>query len=131
MTAAPFCADKFIFNPDDGASGLGKLDLVEMFWRKHCEYLGKRGYTLRPRYQPDWRPSWLENPEIVDNCEDSVGVGSSIGVIMDATRADGTIVVLNRVPLTHTVLELEIGMLFSSEPLSSDPRTTVSRFLKS
>ncbi|KAG6809006.1 hypothetical protein H0H92_002018 [Tricholoma furcatifolium] len=121
MTSAPFSADKFIFDPDD-ESFFGKLHKSEMFWRKHCEYLGRCGYTLRPRYQPDWRPSWLENPETVYYCEASVGVGSSIGVIMDATRADGTIVVLKRVPLTPTVFEIEIGLLFSSEPLASDPR---------
>ena len=28
------------------------------------------GYTLRPRYQPDWKPSWLETGRRPIECED-------------------------------------------------------------
>lgn len=30
----------------------------EMFWVDYQPFLLSRGYKLRPRYQPDWVPSW-------------------------------------------------------------------------
>ena len=30
----------------------------ETFWRDHQVWLAERGYMLRPRYKPDWQPSW-------------------------------------------------------------------------
>lgn len=30
----------------------------EIFWCDHQEWLAEKGYMLRPRYRPDWVPSW-------------------------------------------------------------------------
>ena len=30
----------------------------EIFWRDHQVWLAEKGYMLRPRYRPDWTPSW-------------------------------------------------------------------------
>ena len=34
------------------------LLLHEVFWRDHQVWLAERGYMLRPRYKPGWKPSW-------------------------------------------------------------------------
>lgn len=31
---------------------------MECFWRDYQPWLEERGYILRPRYSPDWVPSW-------------------------------------------------------------------------
>lgn len=41
----------------------GKLIAGETFWRDHYEFLRSAGYTLRPRYKPDWSPSWKTTPD--------------------------------------------------------------------
>lgn len=30
----------------------------EIFWRDHQKWLEGQGYMLRPRYHPNWVPSW-------------------------------------------------------------------------
>ena len=37
-------------------------DSIEMFWVRNQPHLLEKGYLLRPRYQPDWEPSWI-NPD--------------------------------------------------------------------
>lgn len=36
----------------------GHLGPSELFWRDHYNWLKECGYVLRPRYAPDWVPSW-------------------------------------------------------------------------
>ena len=36
----------------------GGLATAEVFWRDHYNWLRECGYLLRPRYAPDWIPSW-------------------------------------------------------------------------
>ena len=31
----------------------------ELFWVYHQPWLEQQGYSLRPRFHPDWVPSWL------------------------------------------------------------------------
>ncbi|KAL4246877.1 hypothetical protein ABKN59_008813 [Abortiporus biennis] len=67
----------------------------EIFWRDHQQWLEESGYMLRPRYRPDWQPSWNIN-EYARSHEDAIF--ALIPKIMDATRiADGRIVVLKHV----------------------------------
>jgi hypothetical protein len=40
---------------------LRKLTPEEEFWRDHQRWLQDCGYMLRPRYMPDWQPSWPAN----------------------------------------------------------------------
>ncbi|KAL4244330.1 hypothetical protein ABKN59_010149 [Abortiporus biennis] len=35
-----------------------KLLSHEEFWRDHQVWLQQQGYMLRPRYKPDWIPTW-------------------------------------------------------------------------
>ena len=49
-----------------------ELDNREIWWCNRYEQLKARGYILRPRYAPNWIPSW-KNDEKKDwaDCEDS------------------------------------------------------------
>jgi hypothetical protein len=38
--------------------GYDTLFRNEEFWRDNYGYLKDRGYLLRPRFHPDWVPSW-------------------------------------------------------------------------
>ncbi len=49
----------------------GKLTINEIFWRDHCVWLRECGYKLRPRFQPDWIPSWTGTDKMSILCEDS------------------------------------------------------------
>ena len=35
------------------------LSEPEAWWRQHYDWLKHRGYLLRQRYSPDWKPSWV------------------------------------------------------------------------
>ncbi|KAI0669510.1 kinase-like domain-containing protein [Trametes maxima] len=52
----------------------GNYNLVpsEVFWRERQQFLLDHGYILRPRYRPDWRPSWLGTNLRPTFCEDSI-----------------------------------------------------------
>lgn len=56
-----------------GRGFLGDLLASEYFWRDHYNWLREAGYTLRPRYNPEWVPSWhgLKNPLPVVYYEDA------------------------------------------------------------
>lgn len=41
------------------------LKKSEVFWRDHQEWLEEKGYVLRPRYQPEWVPSWDVNDNTI------------------------------------------------------------------
>ena len=65
---------------DEAKFPRSNLDELEFFWRDHQKWLEKCGYMLRPRYKPDWQPSWLaidEQGKTVElkkwyQCEDSL-----------------------------------------------------------
>ncbi|KAI0363375.1 hypothetical protein BV20DRAFT_958445 [Pilatotrama ljubarskyi] len=99
----------------------GGLDPEERFWRDHQKWLEERGYLLRPRYRPDWVPSWEGTNRDPEECED--GLTSFYTQVMDAMRlSDGGIVILKRVAQSEHPYEAEISELFSTEPLKADPR---------
>lgn len=137
-------AAKYPFAPDE-------LDDLESWWRDHYDWLKERGYMLRPRFAPGWKPSWVildEKGELKKlkswtRCEDGRPLSVSIYLIMismwhfdntyarsksgsamcDAVReSDGSYVMLKSVnPSTHPY-EAEIGTFYSTEPLASDPK---------
>jgi hypothetical protein len=37
---------------------IGTLFDSELWWRDQYRTIEGQGYTLRPRYHPNWRPSW-------------------------------------------------------------------------
>lgn len=40
-----------------------KLSQGELVWRDRYAWLKERGYQLRSRYSPNWKPSWLNKGE--------------------------------------------------------------------
>lgn len=51
--------------------GQGLLKSTEYFWRDHQKWLQERGYILRPRFRPGWKPSWIEKGIDDYGCEDA------------------------------------------------------------
>ncbi|EKM54751.1 uncharacterized protein PHACADRAFT_96349 [Phanerochaete carnosa HHB-10118-sp] len=99
----------------------GELQPQEFFWRDHQPWLESKGYMLRPRYRPDWVPSWQGTKYFSWNRED--GILQPRINLLDATRiSDGKIVMLKRVFVQENPREVEITTKFSSEPLVSNPR---------
>ncbi len=50
----------------------GGLSNAEFFWRDHYKFLEENGYRLRPRYSPDWEPSWRGTNRDRFLCEDGL-----------------------------------------------------------
>ncbi|EED86080.1 predicted protein [Postia placenta Mad-698-R] len=88
----------------------GGLGIAEFYWRDHQLWLQKCGYMLRPRYKPDWVPSWLGTKKHLFGCEDgfmsqNIGRCYGIGVAQESLHPH----------------EADIGSYFCSNELSSDP----------
>ncbi|KAJ7680994.1 hypothetical protein DFH06DRAFT_1405821 [Mycena polygramma] len=81
----------------------------------------KRIYLLRPRYHPDWVPSWLGTDKIYYNCSDG---DRNLGWALDAVRMrDNKAVSIKRLLKQRQLklegpdskyMELEIGKFFSA-----------------
>ncbi|KAG6835590.1 hypothetical protein H0H93_016720 [Arthromyces matolae] len=92
----------------------------EVRWRDDYDYLKGRGYTLRTRYHPNWQPSWVNPSKVEEECEDSYHIPTH--QVLDATRTDGSIVVLKRVDTTRPQNDLPILQHLSSQEFTSNPR---------
>jgi len=119
----------------------GRLFKGELFWRDHQPWLKECGYLLRPRYDPDWVASWKRSSGYWGEAEDAE-VGNVREVpsphfrrmltrddpcqqirVLDATRiADGSFVKLKKIEPSQYADEVDIGRMFSSEPIASDSR---------
>ncbi|KAH0586004.1 hypothetical protein H2248_007282 [Termitomyces sp. 'cryptogamus'] len=101
----------------------GALLPGECFWRDHYHYLQKHGYTLRKRYHPEWKPSWLtsDSTKSYHECEDFCTLGL-YACMLDASRSDGSLVALKRLKFPVGLGEMTIGTRFSSSSLFADPR---------
>ncbi|RDX54876.1 hypothetical protein OH76DRAFT_846539 [Lentinus brumalis] len=98
----------------------GGLSNAEFFWRDHYKFLEENGYRLRPRYSPDWEPSWRGTNRDRFLCED--GLPPIRVTTMQATRlSDGRIVVLKQIWTERTPTEQTITRVFWDEPNASDP----------
>ncbi|RDB20053.1 hypothetical protein Hypma_013004 [Hypsizygus marmoreus] len=99
----------------------GRWSPKERFWVAHQPFLLSRGYRLRPRYDPNWIPSWEQSGDPIDktHCEDSIYNVKCI--LMDATRiSDNCQAVIKLVePWTD---EIPVARYLSSQTASSDPR---------
>ncbi|KAI0037932.1 hypothetical protein FA95DRAFT_1506309 [Auriscalpium vulgare] len=101
----------------------------ELWWTKHRDWLATCGYTLRPRYQADWTPSFTPDQD-QDDFEDGVSIYKPV---LDATRIVNGVeqfVILKRVPPRDGKEEVETFELLTSEPLASDPRNHTSPLLE-
>ncbi|KAL6303405.1 hypothetical protein BKA93DRAFT_341682 [Sparassis latifolia] len=100
------------------AEGLYALLPNEIFWRDRQPYLEENGYLLRPRYRPEWSPSWLKMNVTPAFCEDSISL--VVHDIIDAVReADGGLVALKSVEKGGN--EVHIAQYLSSPELRSHP----------
>ncbi|KAI0049758.1 hypothetical protein FA95DRAFT_1571003 [Auriscalpium vulgare] len=54
------------------AEGIYNLTPAEKWWRDRWQMLASRGYKLRPRYHPSWKPSWVGTRVDPIFCEDSI-----------------------------------------------------------
>ena len=54
------------------ADGVYNLLPGEIFWKDRYFFLDGRGYALRSRYHPDWKPSWIGTDRNPTFCEDSI-----------------------------------------------------------
>ncbi|KAI5889138.1 uncharacterized protein SCHCODRAFT_02548782 [Schizophyllum commune H4-8] len=98
----------------------GVLTDAELFWVELQPWLKQRGYALRPRYQPGWRPSWRGTKKRASDCEDGEPIGYPF--LLDATRiSDGKVVMLKCISKTLHPHEASISALLSSPPLRLDP----------
>ncbi|EGO25686.1 hypothetical protein SERLADRAFT_415165 [Serpula lacrymans var. lacrymans S7.9] len=97
----------------------GAIGKVESWWCQQYQWLKETGYLLRPRYAPGWVPSWQDTKKRWVECEDSQVPARDH--VLDATRmADGVFVTLKLITKSRHPYEIEIGRLFSTEPLVSD-----------
>ncbi|KAH8989697.1 hypothetical protein EDB92DRAFT_836759 [Lactarius akahatsu] len=107
---------------------LGEIGGPETWWVERQQALEHAGYMLRPRYRPDWTPSWAGTDKLPLNFED--GHRQLRRLCMDATRiSDGKPVMLKRLLEKEGPHELQINKLFSAGPLASDPRNHCARLL--
>ncbi|KAF8120722.1 kinase-like domain-containing protein [Boletus edulis] len=97
-----------------------ELDPREVWWRDRYEQLSNRGYLLRPRYSPQWVPSWKTSNKEWTDCED--GKRLEFGQVIDATRtSDGKVVTLKNINRRDHPYEADIALYFSSRALASQP----------
>ncbi|KAG6883476.1 hypothetical protein C0993_005955, partial [Termitomyces sp. T159_Od127] len=97
-----------------------ELSDAEIFWRDHYSFLKKHGYVLRKRYDPAWVPSWHNTSKSPRECED--GQRIPYDQAMDATRADGALVVLKRLDLDKHPDEISVIRRLTSRAFASNPR---------
>ncbi|KAI0669514.1 kinase-like domain-containing protein [Trametes maxima] len=113
------------FLPDDVVERYARLtregcyDLLpkELFWQHRQPYLRENGYLLRPRYSPEWRPSWKDTNLDPTFCEDSIMLLDY--QVIDATRLSNNEVVAIKYFLKDKE-ELHIAQFFSAieDPLN-------------
>ncbi|KAG8740316.1 hypothetical protein FRC10_004498 [Ceratobasidium sp. 414] len=101
---------------------------AEKRWVSFQPYLLSKGYQLRPRYRPDWVPSWKTTGANPYNCEDSA---NSLPLrILDATRVKDQLQVVIKMSAPSDVdregeQELPIIQHFSSPPYRDEPTNHV------
>lgn len=49
-----------------------QLEEEEIWWRDRQQFLQSKGYMLRPRFRPDWVPSWLTSGKHPYRSEDGI-----------------------------------------------------------
>ncbi|KAG2135813.1 hypothetical protein DEU56DRAFT_737574 [Suillus clintonianus] len=109
------------FLPTDG-EGPEKFTKTEQRWANNYEWLKTRGYLLRPRYAPNWVPSWKGEKKPKPSLFYEDGQMPFRSSIMDATRlSDNTYVILKLIQKSVHPYEVEIGQHLCSEALAADP----------
>uniref|UniRef100_A0A8H7XN86 Protein kinase domain-containing protein n=1 Tax=Psilocybe cubensis TaxID=181762 RepID=A0A8H7XN86_PSICU len=93
----------------------------EIFWINIQPFLLQRGYRLRPRYDPNWTPSWLQGKSGKKHPSPILFEDSSRDILIDATRLEnGEKVVLKKVETNSQ--EIPFAVTFSSKEWKKDVR---------
>ncbi|EJD47838.1 hypothetical protein AURDEDRAFT_163298 [Auricularia subglabra TFB-10046 SS5] len=108
-------------SPNAPPDGDTRLD-HELTWVRMHSYLEEHGYRTRPRYQPAWTPSWMNNPKTSRLlCED--GFWPIKYNILDATRIkDGAQVVMKLLNTDKDQFSVPQMQYFSTDSRRTDPR---------
>ncbi|KAG6807275.1 hypothetical protein H0H92_008163, partial [Tricholoma furcatifolium] len=107
----------------NGKPSEGRYLEFELFWVKYQPFLLSKGYKLRPRYDPNWVPSWGEGdtPPIDEPGYEDALVNHKVIHVLDAVcLTDDRKVVFKKVKSPSE--ELSIAQYLNSEPRLSDPR---------
>ncbi|KAJ7512950.1 kinase-like domain-containing protein [Mycena galericulata] len=89
----------------------------EEFWVDSQPFLLTQGYQLRPRYSPDWIPSWTLKRNFYNEYEDKLSVHYKR--VLDATRIDdGKKVILKRIETDSD----EMAIVKYLDSVRTDPR---------
>ena len=80
----------------NGNREFGALFDSEMWWRDQYQALETQGYILRPRYHPDWRPSWKRSGKDFFAAEDGQPTLVSVVCLSNAPHAYTSSSVSNR-----------------------------------
>ncbi|KAB5588283.1 hypothetical protein CTheo_8274 [Ceratobasidium theobromae] len=99
------------------------LHSYETKWVRYQPYLLKKGYKLRPRYDPDWSPAWAKNNAHPLDFEDSWAARSAGGI--DAIRVQDQQQVFIRISRTASALTEGMGEIEIMQHLST-PRLRAS-----
>lgn len=59
---------------EDTAYDNSKLLSAEIWWRDRYNMLENRGYRLRRRFHPDWKPSWHTSGKSILSSEVSIPI---------------------------------------------------------
>lgn len=98
----------------------GELLPEEQFWKEFQPWLLSHGYKLRPRYDPNWKPSWTGTKKSPLNCEDHRRL-HTINVLDAIRTSDDTRVILKSVWRDAGPQEASILMYLSQEEYTSKP----------
>jgi hypothetical protein len=61
---------------------VGALVTTEQWWRDRYSEIAEHGYQLRPRYHPNWQPSWLKSNKDFYTVEDGQATIVRVAVII-------------------------------------------------
>jgi len=99
---------------------MDELGAGEVRWRDIHDWLLERGYQLRSRFHPAWKPSWTE-PRLRLFAEDNL-VSPRVAINYATRQKDSSMVVLKRVKQAEFPHEVEVMRFLSGEGLAADPR---------
>ncbi|CAE6412349.1 unnamed protein product [Rhizoctonia solani] len=114
------------FNDYDIVSSGNKRSGAEERWVSFQPHLLSKGYLLRPRYHPDWIPSWKTTGLRAEYCEDSIDCMPLR--VLDAMRVEDERQVMIKMLIPRQgegENEMPILQLFSSDLLKGDPANHV------
>ncbi|THU94248.1 hypothetical protein K435DRAFT_756739 [Dendrothele bispora CBS 962.96] len=102
----------------------GDLTDSESYWKDHYSWLGEKGYQLRPRYRPDWKPSWNAKKAYNPLKFEDAQRGKEAYHLMDATRkSDGLVVLIKKIEVNdpaNPTREIRMNRLLCSGLFSVD-----------